>query len=84
MMAPISWKKSRSGNMRLDLFSHAEDKYSTYNNNSNSQRNGVGIFYQKEFNSFRSLLRGKSKAQKAYEKQERMKRKELKRQEKNK
>ena len=79
----VEIKMDNSGNMRLDLFSHAEDKYSTYNNNSNSQRNGVGIFYQKEFNSFRSLLRGKSKAQKAYEKQERMKRKELKRQEKN-
>ena len=80
----VEIKMDNSGNMRLDLFSHAEDKYSTYNNNSNSQRSGVGIFYQKEFNSFRSLLRGKSKAQKAYEKQERMKRKELKRQEKNK
>ncbi len=71
----VEIKLDNSGNIRLDLFSHAEDQYSTYNDNNNSQRSGVGIVYQKEFNSFRSLLRGKSKAQKAYEKQERAKRK---------
>ena len=71
----VEIKLDNSGNIRLDLFSHAEDQYSTYNDNNNSQRSGVGIVYQKEFNSFKSLLRGKSKAQKAYEKQEREKRK---------
>lgn len=79
----VEIKLDNSGNVRLDLFSHAEDKYSTYNDNNNSQRSGIGIVYQKEFNSFKSLLKGKSKAQKAYEKQEREKRKKLKRQEKN-
>jgi hypothetical protein len=42
----------------------------------------VGIVYQREFNSFKNLIRGKSKAQKAYEKQERQKRKEAKKNDK--
>lgn len=71
----VEIKLDNPGNVRLDLFSHAEDQYSTYNDNNNSQRSGVGIVYQKEFNTFKSLLKGKSKAQKAYEKQERAKRK---------
>lgn len=71
----VEIKLDNPGNVRLDVFSHAEDQYSTYNDNNNSQRSGVGIVYQKEFNSFKSLLKGKSKAQKAYEKQERTKRK---------
>ncbi len=71
----VEIKLDNSGNVRLDLFSHAEDQYSSYNDNNNSQRSGVGLVYQKEFNSFKSLIRGKSKAQKAYEKQEKAKRK---------
>lgn len=78
----VEIKLDNPGNVRLDLFSHAEDKYSTYNDNNNSQRSGIGIVYQKEFNSFKSLLKGKSKAQKAYEKQERIKRKKQKKSEK--
>ncbi len=74
----VEIKLDNPGNVRLDVFSHAEDQYSTYNDNNNSQRSGVGIVYQKEFNSFKSLLKGKSKAQKAYEKQERARRKEQK------
>ena len=71
----VEVKLDNSGNVRLNFFSHAEDQYSTYNDNNNSQRSGVGIVYQKEFNTFKSLLKGKSKAQKAYEKQEKKKRK---------
>ena len=71
----VEIKLDNSGNVRLDLFSHAEDRYSTYTDAENSQRSGVGIVYQKEFNSFKELLKGKSKAQKAYEKQVREKRK---------
>ena len=71
----VEVKLDNSGNLRLDVFSHAEDQYSSYNDNNNSQRSGIGIVYQKEFNSFRSLIRGKSKAQKAYEKQEKARQK---------
>lgn len=74
----VEIKLDNPGNTRLNLFSHAEDQYSSYNDNNNSQRSGIGIVYQKEFNSFRSLLRGKSKAEKAYIKQEREKRREQK------
>lgn len=74
----VEVKLNNTGNVRLDVFSHAEDQYSSYNDNNNSQRSGVGIVYQKEFNTFKSLLRGKSKAQKAYEKQEKAKRKAAK------
>jgi hypothetical protein len=74
----VQIKLDNSGNVRLDLFSHAEDKYSAYNDAENSQRSGVGIVYQKEFNTFKDLFRGKSKAQKSYEKQERAKRKAAK------
>jgi hypothetical protein len=71
----VEIKLDNPGNLRLNVFSHAEDQYSSYNDNNNSQRSGVGIVYQREFNSFKSLIKGKSKAQKAYEKQERQKRK---------
>ena len=78
----VEIKLDNSGNVRLDLFSHAEDRYSTYTDAENSQRSGVGIVYQKEFNSFKELLKGKSKAQKAYIRQERERRKALKSQKK--
>ena len=74
----VEIKLDNPGNLRLNVFSHAEDQYSSYNDNNNSQRSGVGIVYQREFNSFKNLIRGKSKAQKAYEKQERQKRKQAK------
>lgn len=77
----VGIKLDNTGNVRLDLFSHAEDQYSTYNDNSNSQRSGVGIVYQKEFNSFKNLIKGKSKAEKAYRKQERAKRRAEKKKE---
>ncbi len=78
----VEIKLDNPGNLRLNLFSHAEDQYSSYNDNNNSQRSGVGIVYQREFNSFKNLVKGKSKAQKAYEKQERQKRKEAKKEQK--
>ena len=76
----VQIKLDNSGNVRLDLFSHAEDKYSAYNDAENSQRSGVGIIYQKEFNSFKDMFRGKSKPHKAYDKQEREKRRAAKKQ----
>ncbi len=71
----VEVKLDNSGSLLLNLFSHSEDQYSAYNDNTNSQRNGIGIVYQKEFNSFKRLIKGKSKAEKAYRKQERLKRK---------
>lgn len=46
----IEIKLDRSGAVRLNLFSHSADQYTNYLDNS--QRNGVGITYQREFNTF--------------------------------
>jgi hypothetical protein len=51
----IEIKLDRSGAFRLNLFSHSADQYTNYLDNS--QRNGVGITYQTEFNSFRQFLK---------------------------
>ena len=50
----IEIKLNRAGAFRLNLFSHSADQYSNYLDNS--QRNGVGLTYQTEFNSFRQFL----------------------------
>lgn len=51
----IEIKLDRSGSFRLNLFSHSADLYSNYLDNS--QRNGVGLTYQTEFNSMRQFMR---------------------------
>jgi hypothetical protein len=51
----IEIKLDRSGSFRLNLFSHSADQYTNYLDNS--QRNGVGITYQTEFNSFRQFFK---------------------------
>ena len=51
----IEIKLDRSGSFRLNLFSHSADQYTNYLDNS--QRNGVGITYQTEFNSFRQFIK---------------------------
>jgi hypothetical protein len=51
----IEIKLDRAGAFRLNLFSHSADQYSNYLDNS--QRNGVGLTYQTEFNSMRKFLR---------------------------
>lgn len=51
----IEIKLNRSGAFRLNLFSHSADLYSNYLDNS--QRNGVGLMYQTEFNNFGQFIR---------------------------
>ena len=51
----VEIKLDNTGEIRLNLFSHSADKYSNYLDYS--QRNGVGVSYQKEFNTFRGLWR---------------------------
>ena len=64
----IDIKLDRQGNIRLNLFSHASDDYSNFLDNS--QRNGVGIAYQREFNTFnqffRTLFMSRKKRQEEY------------------
>ena len=51
----IEIKIDRSGSFRLNLFSHSADSYTNYLDNS--QRNGVGLTYQTEFNNFGQFFR---------------------------
>ncbi len=80
----IEIKLDRTGLFRLNIFSHSSDQYTNYLDNS--QRNGVGIAYQQEFNTFkeffRNLFSGRKKRQaiaaeeaenKAFEKRKRIK-----------
>lgn len=68
----IEIKLDRSGSFRLNLFSHSADSYTNYLDNS--QRNGVGLTYQTEFNSlgqfFRNLFSSKAKRQAARQAEE--------------
>ena len=51
----IEYKVDRNGNLRLSAFSHSADEYSSYLDYS--QRNGVGVTYQREFNTWRQFFR---------------------------
>ena len=68
----IEIKLDRSGSVRLNLFSHSADQFSNYLDNS--QRNGIGIMYQTEFNTFKGFIRNlfmrKAKRQEARLKEE--------------
>jgi hypothetical protein len=59
----IEIKLNRSGAFRLNLFSHSADQYSNYLDNS--QRNGIGLAFQREFTKFKdffkTLFMGKKK-----------------------
>ena len=51
----IQYKVNRSGALRLKAFSHSADQYSNYLDNS--QRNGVGITWQQEFDNFSNWIK---------------------------
>ena len=51
----IEVKLNRQGTVRVTVFSHSTDIYTSYLDNT--QRNGVGIAYQKEFNTFRQFFK---------------------------
>ena len=51
----IEIKLDHSGSFRLNLFSHSADSYTNFLDNS--QRNGVGLTYQTEFNTFKQFFR---------------------------
>ncbi len=70
----IEVKLDNKGKLRLNMFSHATDRYSNYLDES--QRTGLGIAYQHEFNSFRNLFRKKPAQQKEFEKMLKEKRKQ--------
>ena len=49
-------KLDRSGSLKLKMFSHSSDDYTSFLDNS--QRNGVGITYQKEYDNFLDFVKG--------------------------
>ena len=49
----IEIKLDKPGQVRLKLFSHSSDDYTSYLDNT--QRNGVGVTYQKEFYDLKDL-----------------------------
>ena len=51
----IDVKLDKPGALRLNLFSHSADQYTNYLDNS--QRNGVGLTYQKEYDRFGEFIR---------------------------
>lgn len=65
----IELKLDKAGSVRMSLFSHSADQYTNYLDNT--QRNGIGIGYQKEFNTlaelFRDIFLGRNKEQRAPE-----------------
>jgi len=54
----ISIKLGRKGRTKLTLFSHSADDFSSYLDQT--QRNGAGISFSKEFDTFRELFQGTS------------------------
>ena len=52
----IEIKIDKAGALRLTLFSHSADQYTSYLDET--QRNGVGITYQKDLKSFRDIFKG--------------------------
>lgn len=55
----IEIKLNRPGTLRLNLFSHSADQYTNYLDNS--QRNGIGMGYQMEFNGIKDEDRSRLK-----------------------
>ena len=52
----IDIKLNPPGTIRLNLFSHSADQYTSFLDNS--QRNGVGFAYQREFNNLKQFFNG--------------------------
>ena len=50
----IEVKMDKAGQVRFNLFSHSADEYTNYLDNL--QRNGVGVAYQKEFDSLKQFF----------------------------
>ena len=46
----MQYKVTRSGALRVMAFSHSADSYSNFLDNS--QRNGIGVTWQQEFDNF--------------------------------
>jgi hypothetical protein len=61
----VEIKLDKPGTLRLNLFSHSADQYTSYLDNS--QRNGAGLVYQREFNTYKGLIQSIFQPRKAQE-----------------
>ena len=61
----IDIKLDRAGTLRLNLFSHSADQYTNYLDNS--QRSGIGLTYQQEYNNFIRFIKRLFSSKKARE-----------------
>jgi hypothetical protein len=62
----VQVKLDDKGRLRLTLFSHASDQFSNYLDVS--QRNGLGITFQQEFDNFGQIFKSKAKLRRRIEK----------------
>lgn len=51
----VDVKLDRTGNFRVNLFSHSADEYTSFLDYS--QRSGIGVSYRKEYDTFRGLIK---------------------------
>ena len=64
----IDVKLDRPGQLRLNMFSHSADEYTSYLDYS--QRNGMGITYQNEFNKWSDFFKNMFHSRKKRRQQE--------------
>ena len=55
----IEVKLDKSGQLRFNMFSHSADEYTSYLDYS--QRNGIGLSFQREFNKFKDIFLSRRK-----------------------
>ena len=70
----VEIKIDKNGKFRVTLFSHSADQFSNYLDQT--QRNGVGLVYQEEFDTFGELFRKIFWSKERREKYEQQKRQE--------
>ena len=71
----IDVKLDKPGALRLNLFSHSADQYTNYLDNS--QRNGVGLTYQKEYDRLGEFIRNLFRSRKRKQEMEAARQQEL-------
>lgn len=71
----IEIKLDRKGALRLNLFSHSADQYTNYLDDS--QRNGVGLTYQTEFNNFGQFFKNMFSSKKKRQENKRLEEEEM-------
>lgn len=72
----LTWVIDRSGNLRLKVFSQTIDRW---NETQGEQESGIGIYYKKDFDTFRDVWEGVSDTFTTFDRRRRAERKEERR-----